>query len=59
MVATSGSTRQAGLAHAVLALGGFAIGTTEFATMSFLPAFSSDLGVDAPTGGHVVSTMIP
>lgn len=43
-----------GLVHTVLALGGFAIGTTEFATMSLLPAFSQDLGVDAPTGGHVI-----
>ena len=55
MAATSEATTQAGLAHAVLALGGFAIGTTEFASMSFLPAFTSALGVDAPTGGHVVS----
>jgi DHA1 family inner membrane transport protein len=38
-----------------LALGGFAIGTTEFATMSLLPDFSRGLGVDAPTGGHVIS----
>ncbi|WP_442679359.1 MFS transporter [Sphingomonas sp. ASY06-1R] len=44
-----------GLVHATLALGGFAIGTTEFATMSLLPDFSSGLGVDAPTGGHVIS----
>ncbi len=43
------------LAHAALALGGFAIGTTEFATMSFLPAFTAELGVNAPAGGHVVS----
>lgn len=55
MVVTSDATRQPGLAHAVLALGGFAIGTTEFATMSFLPAFTSELGVDAPMGGYVVS----
>lgn len=54
-MAASKATRQPGLAHAVLALGGFAIGTTEFATMSFLPAFTSELGVNAPTGGHVVS----
>lgn len=47
--------RGAGLAHAALALGGFAIGTTEFATMSFLPAFSADFGVGAPAGGHVIS----
>jgi len=46
---------QTGWAHAALALGGFAIGTTEFATMSFLPAFTAELGVDATAGGHVVS----
>ncbi len=45
----------AGLVHAALALGGFAIGTTEFATMSLLPAFSKGMGVDAPTGSHVIS----
>jgi DHA1 family inner membrane transport protein len=38
-----------------LAVGGFAIGTTEFATMSLLPYFSRDLGIDAPTAGHVIS----
>ncbi len=54
-MAASEATSQSGLAHAVLALGGFAIGTTEFATMSFLPAFTSELGVDAPTGGYAVS----
>ena len=48
-------TRSPGLVHAALALGGFAIGTTEFATMSLLPAFSRGLGVDAPTGGLVIS----
>lgn len=44
-----------GLVHFVLALGGFAFGTTEFATMSLLPAFSAELGVDAPTGGRAIS----
>lgn len=44
-----------GAAQAALALGGFAIGTTEFAAMSFLPAYTADLGVDAPTGGHAIS----
>ncbi len=44
-----------GLVHAALALGGFAIGTAEFATMSLLPDFSHGMGVDAPTGGHVIS----
>lgn len=38
-----------------LAMGGFAIGTTEFAAMSLLPYFSAGLGVDAPTAGHVIS----
>ncbi|AEC22000.1 MFS permease [Pusillimonas sp. T7-7] len=36
-------------------MGAFAIGTTEFATMSLLPYFAKDLGVDAPTAGHVIS----
>jgi DHA1 family inner membrane transport protein len=38
-----------------LAVGAFAIGTTEFATMSLLPMFAHDLGIDAPTAGHVIS----
>jgi MFS transporter, DHA1 family, inner membrane transport protein len=45
----------AGLVHLALAVGGFAIGTTEFATMSLLPFFSHDLGISAPTAGHVIS----
>jgi len=44
-----------GLVHFALAVGGFAIGTTEFATMSLLPFFSRDLHIDAPTAGHVIS----
>jgi DHA1 family inner membrane transport protein len=38
-----------------LAMGGFAIGVTEFATMSLLPFFAKDLHVDAPTAGHAIS----
>ncbi len=38
-----------------LAMGGFAIGVTEFATMSLLPYFAKDLHVDAPTAGHAIS----
>jgi DHA1 family inner membrane transport protein len=38
-----------------LAVGGFAIGTTEFASMSLLPYFAVDLGIDEPTAGHVIS----
>jgi len=44
-----------GLVLAALALGGFAIGTTEFASMSLLPDFAAGLGVDAPTAGHAIS----
>ncbi|MFT3905228.1 MAG: MFS transporter [Steroidobacteraceae bacterium] len=54
-MAMAPAARNPGLAHAVLALGGFAIGTTEFAAMSFLPAYSAELGVDVPTGGHAIS----
>src|SRR5436305_259650 len=49
------ATPSAGLVHFALALGGFAIGTTEFATMSLLPFFSKGLGIDEPTAGHVIS----
>ena len=45
----------AGVVHSALAVGGFAIGTTEFATMSLLPFFAHDLGISAPTAGHVIS----
>jgi MFS transporter, DHA1 family, inner membrane transport protein len=37
-------------------MGGFAIGTTEFATMSLLRYFAHDLHVDEPTAGHVISS---
>ncbi|BBD97877.1 MFS transporter [Sphingobium amiense] len=38
-----------------LAVGAFAIGTTEFAAMSLLPFFARDLRIDAPTAGHAIS----
>ncbi len=38
-----------------LAMGGFAIGTTEFATMSLLHYFVPDLRIDEPTAGNVIS----
>lgn len=44
-----------GLVIFALAMGGFAIGVTEFATMSLLPYFARDLAVDAPTAGHAIS----
>ncbi|MEH0198709.1 MFS transporter [Caulobacter sp. CCNWLY153] len=45
----------AALVQLALALGGFAIGTTEFASMSLLPDFARALGVDEPTAGHAIS----
>src|SRR6201995_2110019 len=47
--------RHPGLVHFALAVGGFAIGTTEFAPMSLLPSSARDLGISAPTAGHVIS----
>jgi MFS transporter, DHA1 family, inner membrane transport protein len=44
------------LVHFALAVGGFAIGTTEFATMSLLRYFAHDLHIDEPTAGHVISS---
>lgn len=38
-----------------LAVGGFAIGTTEFATMSVLPYMAAGLGINEPTAGHLIS----
>lgn len=47
--------RGIGLVLFALAMGGFAIGTTEFATMSLLPYFAPDLRIDEPTAGNVIS----
>ena len=47
--------RRSGGALAALALGGFAVGTAEFATMSILPMFSHDLGVSIPAGARAIS----
>jgi DHA1 family inner membrane transport protein len=43
------------LAVLALAMGGFAIGTTEFVTMGLLPQIADGVGVSIPTGGHVIS----
>jgi DHA1 family inner membrane transport protein len=43
------------LALLALAMGGFAIGTTEFGTMGLLPYFSHSFGISAPQAGHVIS----
>jgi len=54
---TAGFDRRAvALVLLALAVGGFAIGVAEFAAMSVLPDFAADLGVNAPTAGHAIST---
>ncbi|MFS2109871.1 MFS transporter [Sphingomonas sp. Sphisp140] len=52
---TPAPTHNVGLVHFALAMGGFAIGTTEFATMSLVPYMAQGLGIDAPSAGHVIS----
>jgi DHA1 family inner membrane transport protein len=44
-----------GLAELSLALGGFAIGTAEFAAMGILPEMAGDLHVTIPEAGHMIS----
>ncbi|MEV0945935.1 MFS transporter [Rhodococcus sp. NPDC049939] len=39
----------------VLALGGFAIGTTEFVAMGLLPEIASGLDITEPIAGHAIS----
>jgi MFS transporter, DHA1 family, inner membrane transport protein len=48
-------TRAVGAAPAVLALGGVALGTAEFASMGVLPSVASSFGVSEPTAGALVS----
>ena len=38
-----------------LALGGFAIGTTEFVAMGLLPQIADGVDISIPTAGHVIS----
>ncbi|TFV81309.1 MFS transporter [Blastococcus sp. CT_GayMR16] len=49
------STLRVVVAVVALALGGFAIGTTEFVTMGVLPDIADGVGVDIPSAGHVIS----
>ncbi|WP_446665596.1 MFS transporter [Flexivirga sp. B27] len=51
----SRSDNRTRLALLALALGGFAIGTTEFVTMGLLPQIADGVHIDIPTAGHVVS----
>lgn len=38
-----------------LALGGFAIGTTEFVTMGLLPEIAAGIGASIPSTGHIIT----
>ena len=53
--APSVTARHFALAVLALAMGGFAIGTTEFVTMGLLPQIADGVDVSIPTGGHVIS----
>ncbi len=47
--------RRVAVAVVALALGGFAIGTTEFVTMGLLPDIAEGVGVDIPSAGGTIS----
>jgi DHA1 family inner membrane transport protein len=49
------SSRLAVLAIVALALGGFAIGTSEFVTMGLLPDIADGVRASIPSAGHLVS----
>ncbi|WP_374969767.1 MFS transporter [Terrabacter sp. BE26] len=51
----SPARRRTTLALLAIAVGGFAIGTTEFVTMGLLPQIARGTGVDIATAGHYVS----
>ncbi|RKG67503.1 MFS transporter [Corallococcus sp. CA054B] len=48
-------TQDVGRALLALSLGGFGIGTTEFATMGILPQIASGLETTIPRSGHVIA----
>ncbi|MDM7831571.1 MFS transporter [Cellulomonas edaphi] len=48
-------TGKARAALFALALGGFGIGTTEFASMGLLPEIADDLQVSIPVAGHAIT----
>ena len=53
--ARRGSPLQIGFALLALAMGGFAIGTTEFVSMGLLPQLAAGVDVSIPTAGHAIS----
>lgn len=54
-VADELTARQVGLILFALTLGGFAIGTSEFASMGLMPNMVASLGVTEPQVGHLIS----
>ncbi|GMU03949.1 MFS transporter [Corallococcus caeni] len=48
-------TQDVGRALLALSMGGFGIGTTEFATMGILPQIASGLEATIPRSGHVIA----
>ncbi|MGZ8770375.1 MAG: MFS transporter, partial [Aeromicrobium sp.] len=52
---TRARTAHVAFALIALALGGFAIGTTEFVTMGLLPEIATGIGEDIPTTGHIIT----
>ncbi|NOK37498.1 MFS transporter [Corallococcus exercitus] len=48
-------TQDVGRALLALSMGGFGIGTTEFATMGILPQIASGLEATIPQSGHVIA----
>ena len=52
---TPASRARVTLAILALAVGGFAIGTTEFMTMGVLPEIAEGLDISVPSAGHVIS----
>ncbi|KQM19414.1 MFS transporter [Novosphingobium sp. Leaf2] len=48
-------TTHPALVTLALAMGAFAIGTTEFAAMSLVPFFARDLHITEPQAGHAIS----
>ncbi|ATE54939.1 MFS transporter [Actinosynnema pretiosum] len=47
--------RGSGAAMTALALGGFGIGTTEFATMGLLPQVAETFAISIPAAGHAIT----
>lgn len=52
---TEPRSKHVGLAITALALGGFAIGTTEFVTMGLLPEIAEGINASIPRTGHIIS----